>query len=36
MARRNKEKNMAEQKNNVTDEQLAQALRQGKGGRLGG
>lgn len=27
---------MAEQKNNVTDEQLAQALRQGKGGRLGG
>ena len=27
---------MAEQKNNVTDEQLAQTLRQGKGGRLGG
>lgn len=27
---------MAERKNNVTDEQLAQALRQGKGGRLGG
>ena len=27
---------MAEQKNSVADEQLAQALRQGKGGRLGG